>query len=88
MVQSIVIQTERRSSPTRRAVATIVTLVAGTCMNSSRTKSTPIHVLVVYDSTRTWSGTKSRSKNDRENLPRVRRRTRRLQDGCLHLHLR
>ena len=30
MVQSIVIQTERRSSPTRRAVATIVTWVAGT----------------------------------------------------------
>ena len=29
-MQSIVIQTERRSSPTRRAVTTIVTLVVGT----------------------------------------------------------
>ena len=87
-MQSIVNQTERRISPTRRAVATIVTLVTGTCMNSSATKSTPIHVLALYDSTRAWSGAKSHSKKDRKNFLGIRRRTSNLQDGCPHLHLR
>ena len=51
-------------------------------MNSSATKSTPIHVLALYDSTRAWSGAKSHSKNDQKNLPRVRRHTSILQDGA------